>query len=93
MNGAVIWQQDAGSIAIADIDGDGQREILHARDHSVTAYRFTPGSGWSHAPVIADAGFNIAPLAIGDARNSGQQDIVLGESEGGKLWLFRSLYP
>ena len=81
-----------GPTIIIDLDGDGQKEVVSHSEQEVYAYQYNASSGWTRSTIIhsVDLDFTIngSRFYAGDALNNGRQSIVVGQFDGGKIWLF-----
>ena len=86
----ILETEDRGQPNIMDLDGDGKNEVVASSGHAAYAYQYQSGNAWNRSTLIADAGFTIGPQYVGDALNNGHAAIVLGQSDGGKIWLYHA---
>ena len=75
----VAGLQGLGSLAVADIDGDGRQELLTAGEGALLWYR--PATG-EHGKV-ADGRFHVG-LDIGDVDGDGRLEVLCGEHADGE---------
>jgi len=73
-----------GGVAIADVDGDGQPEILEGGD-TLTLHAFTTGAGQAAGFPKFTGGWMVYAPAVGDVDGDGRNDIVTMTREGNLL--------
>jgi hypothetical protein len=85
----VIELGDRQIVRFADVDGDGNTEILSVSGSSVFAHSYQTDGGWARSTLISDLPFATHNFDVGDAEDTGQEAIVVGEWDGGRIWLVR----
>jgi hypothetical protein len=102
-DGSTIWSlwpsgNRVISMKIADVNNDGQAEIilgcdLGSEDNSLTAYNYTKGQLWACAP--GSDGFGIDNIQVSDVNNDGKNEVIVAMtysfgvfngSDGALLW-------
>ncbi|NQV25561.1 MAG: VCBS repeat-containing protein, partial [Rhodopirellula sp.] len=75
-----------GSVALADIDGDGFRDIITANyfDSNVSILR-SNGDGSFQAPQNIAAGYRPRSVVLGDLNGNGFEDIVTANPSSGRV--------
>jgi Calx-beta domain-containing protein/VCBS repeat protein/uncharacterized protein DUF5648 len=89
VNGSRVWP----GISIADLTGDGTKEIVVGRGgNQLHAYRFNPMSSaltvaWSRNPFANNCGggtsCEVRTLAVEDLESDGQLEVIVGRASGG----------
>ena len=74
----------ADSIAVADVNGDGQLDLLMANaDSSTAGVLLGNGDGTFQSPLVYDAGGYLPrSIAVGDVNSDGKLDLVLASTCG-----------
>src|SRR5581483_478236 len=80
---------DASTVAVADLDGDGNMDILAAGqdDNSVFWYRHTGANDYTQYTLATNLQ-SVYGVATGDLTNDGNLDIVAGDLFRGSLFWY-----
>lgn len=73
-------------VAIADINGDNQAEILLAYPSNITIY--SKGTGMTLVSTTIDAGPGTHYLTTGDVDGDGKTDVVVSNEDGNSIGIF-----
>jgi hypothetical protein len=88
LNGALQWRASNDNrvwpgIALADLTGDGDQEIIVGRSgDQVTVYNQSGGVEWSHSPIFGSG--EVRTLAVEDLETDGQFEVIVGRASGGE---------
>ncbi len=86
LTGSEQWRADNGSriwpgIAVADLTGDGDLEIIVGRgSDQVTVYNHTGGVEWTRNPF---GGGEVRTLAVENLESTGTMEVIVGRASGG----------
>jgi len=72
------------SAAVADVDGDGNREIVFANTNTVTIYENVSDNNWH--PIWTGNGFMIQSIGAGDHDRDGKDEIIFREGNFTGVW-------
>lgn len=85
---SVMANTQVRAIAAADIDGDGQVDLLVGGDNGLTSFLNTSfGAGTSFGSATAEGSTNVKALAYGDIDCDGDVDVVSGSTVNASLFL------
>jgi hypothetical protein len=74
---------------VADVDGDGQNEVVHFHQGQVTVYRYGRGQGFHKIAEYA----SVAPPALADLDGDGKLEMVVGSASATTETVVRALRP
>lgn len=86
LTGSEQWRADNGSriwpgVAVADLTGDGDLEIIVGRgSDQVTVYNHTGGVEWTRNPF---GGGEVRTLAVENLESTGTMEVIVGRASGG----------
>ncbi|NJN97990.1 MAG: VCBS repeat-containing protein [Anaerolineales bacterium] len=86
LTGSEQWRADNGSriwpgIAVADLTGDGDLEIIVGRgSDQVTVYNHNGGVEWTRNPF---GGGEVRTLAVENLESTGTMEVIVGRASGG----------
>jgi hypothetical protein len=87
LNGSLQWRAANGNrvwpgIAVADLTGDGDLEIIVGRSgDQVTVYNQAGGVEWTRTPIFGSG--ELRTLAVEDLETDGQLEVIVGRASGG----------
>jgi hypothetical protein len=74
---------------VADVDGDGQNEVVHFHQGQVTVYRYQTGQGFHKIMEYASA----APPGLADLDGDGKLEMVIGSASSTTETVVRAVRP
>lgn len=77
-----IGGQSVTSVNVADVDGDGQREIVIGRGSNVRIYRNTADNTWQEKWSTNSAHYDNRMIGAGDHDGDGKSEILFREADG-----------
>ncbi len=72
--------QDRSSVNVADLDGDGRREIIVGAGPTIWVYENVGDNSW--AEIGSFGGFNIRHIYAGDHDRDGKDELIIREAGG-----------